>query len=63
MAYVVADEVRVVDEALRDVPADGADHGRGRDARQQLMKGYYRDPEATARGLSRRLVPLRRSGP
>jgi fatty-acyl-CoA synthase len=44
----IADPVRVVDEEGRDVPRDGATVGevvmRGND----VMKGYFRDPEATA---------------
>ncbi len=45
---VIADRVRVVDEAMRDVPRDGQTMGevvmRGND----VMKGYFADPEATA---------------
>lgn len=46
--YIIADDVRVVDEQMRDVPADGETMGevvmRGND----VMKGYFRQPEATA---------------
>jgi fatty-acyl-CoA synthase len=46
-AYVIADPVRVVDENMRDVPRDGATPGevvmRGND----VMKGYFEQPEAT----------------
>ena len=47
-SIVIADPVRVVDEAMRDVPRDGQTMGevvmRGND----VMKGYYQDSEATA---------------
>jgi fatty-acyl-CoA synthase len=47
-SIVIADPVRVVDEAMNDVPRDGQTMGevvmRGND----VMKGYYQDPEATA---------------
>jgi fatty-acyl-CoA synthase len=46
-AYVIADPVRVVDEKMGDVPRDGATPGevvmRGND----VMKGYFDQPEAT----------------
>src|SRR5207244_11803600 len=45
--YVIADPVRVVTEDMADVPRDGATLGevcmRGND----VMKGYYDQPEAT----------------
>jgi fatty-acyl-CoA synthase len=47
-AYVIADPVRVVDDDMADVPRDGATLGevcmRGND----VMKGYYDQPDATA---------------
>ena len=48
VAMVMADPVRVVDEEMHDVPRDGVTQGevvmRGND----VMKGYFRDPDATA---------------
>jgi fatty-acyl-CoA synthase len=45
--YVIADPIRVVDEEMADVPRDGATLGevvmRGND----VMKGYFDQPEAT----------------
>jgi fatty-acyl-CoA synthase len=47
-SIVIADPVRVVDEAMHDVPRDGQTMGevvmRGND----VMKGYFADPQATA---------------
>jgi fatty-acyl-CoA synthase len=46
--FVTADPVRVVDDGMRDVPADGETIGeivmRGND----VMKGYFRDEQASA---------------
>jgi fatty-acyl-CoA synthase len=47
VGYLVADDVRVVDEELRDVPADGLTIGEVVMRGNNTMKGYYRDPEAT----------------
>ena len=51
MGNVIACPLRVVDESGADVPADGETVGelvaRGND----VMLGYYRDPEATAASL------------
>jgi fatty-acyl-CoA synthase len=45
---VVADPVRVVDEAMRDVPRDGQTLGEVVMRGNIVMKGYHDDPEATA---------------
>ncbi|HEY7031134.1 MAG TPA: acyl--CoA ligase family protein [Thermomicrobiales bacterium] len=47
-ARVVADPVRVVDEAMRDVPRDGRTMGEVVMRGNVVMKGYYADPAATA---------------
>jgi fatty-acyl-CoA synthase len=41
-------EVRVVDEQMRDVPADGTTLGEIVARGNVVMRGYYNDPEATA---------------
>jgi len=46
--YTVSDEVRVVDENMVDVPADGKTMGEVVMRGNIVMKGYYNDPEATA---------------
>jgi fatty-acyl-CoA synthase len=51
VAMVIADPIRVVDEQMQDVPRDGATQGevvmRGND----VMKGYFDDPDATAQAF------------
>jgi fatty-acyl-CoA synthase len=46
--YQVATHLRVVDEQMRDVPADGDTMGEVVMRGNNVMKGYFDDPEATA---------------
>jgi fatty-acyl-CoA synthase len=45
--YTTADLVRVVDEEMRDVPRDGATMGEVVMRGNNVMAGYFADPEAT----------------
>jgi fatty-acyl-CoA synthase len=45
---LVSDRIRVVDPDLRDVPADGATMGEVVMRGNNVMQGYYRDPDGTA---------------
>lgn len=49
--YIHAAELRVVDEAMHDVPADGATMGEVIMRGNNVMKGYFNNPEATAKAF------------
>jgi len=46
--YHIATHLRVVDERMRDVPADAESMGEVVMRGNNVMKGYFEDPEATA---------------
>jgi fatty-acyl-CoA synthase len=46
--YPIADLVRVVDDQMQDVPADGETMGEVVMRGNNIMTGYYENPEATA---------------
>ena len=45
--YIIAEDMRVVDDAMRDVPADAATMGEVVMRGNNVMKGYFEQPEAT----------------
>jgi fatty-acyl-CoA synthase len=51
VANLVACELRVVDEAMRDVPADAATMGEVVMRGNNVMAGYFDDPEATTQAF------------
>ncbi len=48
VAYIHADPIRVVDEDMNDVPRDGETMGEVVMRGNNVMKGYFDNPEATA---------------
>jgi fatty-acyl-CoA synthase len=50
--YPLATHLRVIDAELRDVPADARTMGEVVMRGNNVMHGYYRDPEATARAFA-----------
>ncbi len=50
--YHVATHLRVVDDQMRDVPADASTLGEVVMRGNNVMQGYYRDPEATAQAFA-----------
>ncbi|NNC42707.1 MAG: long-chain-fatty-acid--CoA ligase [Acidimicrobiia bacterium] len=51
VGMLASDHVRVLDIAGNDVPADGATMGQVAARGNNLMSGYYKDPEATANAM------------
>jgi fatty-acyl-CoA synthase len=50
--YHVATHLRVVDDQMHDVPADASTLGEVVMRGNNVMQGYYRDPEATAQAFA-----------
>lgn len=46
--YIVAEDMRVVDDQMRDIPRDAATMGEVVMRGNNVMKGYYEQPDATA---------------
>ena len=52
VAFVTADPIRVVDEEMKDVPRDGKTMGEVIMRGNNVMKGYFDDPEATDKAFA-----------
>ena len=52
VGYIIADDVRVVDDQMHDVPTDAQTMGEVIMRGNNTMKGYFRDPEATERAFA-----------
>jgi len=52
VATAVSERLRVVDERMRDVPRDGATMGEVVVRGNNVLLGYYRDPDATRRAFA-----------
>jgi acyl-CoA synthetase (AMP-forming)/AMP-acid ligase II len=63
VGMIQADELRVVDDEMNDVATDGETMGEIVMRGNNVMKGYFDDPKATAGAVPRRLVSLRRPPP
>ena len=51
VGYIHAPELRVVDDAMNDVPADGTTMGEVVMRGNNVMKGYFNDPAATEKAF------------
>jgi fatty-acyl-CoA synthase len=52
VAYIGVDPIRVVDELMKDVPKDGATMGEVVMRGNNVMAGYYQDPDATEKAFT-----------
>ena len=57
---ITSGELRVVDSAGQEVPADGATMGEIIYRGNVIIRAYFKDPEATEAGDGRWMVPQRR---
>ena len=47
VSYIIADPIRVVDDQMQDIPTDGIAMGEVAMRGNNVMKGYFENPEAT----------------